>query len=73
MTISIPGLWRGPILHFKGDRALVRGPNSMIFSLVRFFTKWHILLAIGTLRKIRTQRKKHEFGPAGVLQFPPYV
>src|SRR6267154_5637865 len=36
--------------------------NSMIFLLVRFLAKRHILLAIGALREIRIQRKKRGFG-----------
>ena len=48
----------------------LREPNSIIFSLVRLFSKWHILLVIAALRKIRTNEKSANLAPNGVLQLP---
>jgi len=43
----------------------------MIFSLVRFLAKRHILLAIGALRvKFEASGKRANLTPNGVLQLP---
>src|ERR1700722_4732243 len=45
-------------------------PNLMILASVWFLANRHILLAIGDLQEIKSDAKRANLAPNGVLQFP---